>query len=116
MTAAPIIDVRGLWTQRGEQTIHRGVDLAVEKGDIVGLVGGSGSGKTLLLRAVVGLDRPSRGEVTLFGVDSFPAEGLFSHNSRTAVIDRRGTLVANIEGNQYTAAQLGDLVQSVLDQ
>jgi protein SCO1/2 len=51
----------------------------------------------------------------LFGVDFFPAEGLFSHNGRTAVIDRRGALVANIEGNQYTAAQLGDLVQSVLE-
>ena len=52
---------------------------------------------------------------SLFGVDFFPAEGLFSHSSRTAVIDRRGNLVANIEGNQYTAAQLGDLVQDVLD-
>jgi protein SCO1 len=51
----------------------------------------------------------------LFGVDFFPSEGLFSHSSRTVVLDRRGTLAASIEGNQYTAAQLGDLVQTVLD-
>jgi len=50
----------------------------------------------------------------MFGVDSFPDEGLMNHSLHTAVIDRRGNLVANIEGNQFTAAQLGDLVQSVL--
>ena len=51
----------------------------------------------------------------LFGVDFFPSEGLFSHSTRTVVIDRRGTVAASIEGNHYTAAQLGDLVQAVLD-
>lgn len=50
----------------------------------------------------------------LFGVDFFADEGLMSHSVRTAVIDRRGRLVANIEGNRYTAAQLGDLVESAL--
>lgn len=50
----------------------------------------------------------------LFGVDFFPDEGLMNHSIRTALIDRRGTLVANIEGNQYSAAQLGDLVAATL--
>ena len=50
----------------------------------------------------------------LFGVDFFPEEGLISHSTRTVVIDRNGVLAANIEGNQFTAAQLGDLVQVVL--
>jgi len=49
-----------------------------------------------------------------FGLDAFPDEGLISHSTRTVVIDRRGTLAATIEGNQYTAAQLGDLVETVL--
>ena len=49
-----------------------------------------------------------------FGLDAFPDEGLISHSTRTAVIDRRGVLAATIEGNQYTAAQLGDLVDTVL--
>ena len=51
----------------------------------------------------------------LIGVDAFQDEGLMNHSLHTAVIDRRGKLVANIEGNQFTAGQLGDLVQAVLD-
>ena len=50
----------------------------------------------------------------MFGVDFFPDEGLISHSSRTALIDRRGYLVTNIEGNQFTASQLGDLIDAVL--
>ena len=50
----------------------------------------------------------------MFGVDFFADEGLMSHSVRTAVIDRQGRLVANIEGNTYTAAHLGDLVESTL--
>jgi protein SCO1/2 len=50
----------------------------------------------------------------LFGVDFFPDEGLMNHSSHTALIDRHGSLVANIEGNQFTAAQLGDLVETTL--
>ena len=51
----------------------------------------------------------------LFGVDFYPDEGLMNHSSHTAVLDRQGRLVANIEGNQYTATQLGDLVATVLE-
>jgi protein SCO1/2 len=50
----------------------------------------------------------------LFGEDYFPNEGLMNHSLHTAVIDRRRRLVANIEGNRFTADQLGDLVQTVL--
>ena len=50
----------------------------------------------------------------MFGVDFFPDEGLMNHSLRTVVIDRTGTLVARIEGNEYSAAQLGDLVADVL--
>jgi protein SCO1 len=51
-----------------------------------------------------------------FGVDAFPDEGLMNHSLRTAVVDRRGRLIANIEGNHYTPEQLGDLVLSTLQQ
>jgi protein SCO1 len=50
----------------------------------------------------------------LFGVDYFPDEGFMDHSLHTAVIDRQGRLVANIEGNLFTADQLCDLVQTVL--
>ena len=50
----------------------------------------------------------------LFGVHAFPDEGLMDHSLHTVLIDRQGRLVANIEGNQFTAAQLGDLTERVL--
>jgi protein SCO1/2 len=50
----------------------------------------------------------------LFGVHAFPNEGLMDHSLHTVVIDRQGKLVANIEGNQFTATQLGDLTAGVL--
>ena len=51
----------------------------------------------------------------LFGVEFFPDEGLINHSVHTAVIGRDGRLVANIEGNRYTAAQLADLIETTLD-
>jgi protein SCO1/2 len=50
----------------------------------------------------------------LFGQEAFPEEGLLNHSLHTAIIDRRGMLVANLEGNRFTAEQLGDLVQATL--
>lgn len=50
----------------------------------------------------------------LFGEDYFPDEALMDHSLHTAIIDRRGRLVANLEGNEFTSAQLGDLIESVL--
>lgn len=51
---------------------------------------------------------------SLFGMDFFPDEGLMNHSLHTAIIDRHGKLFTNIEGNQFTPEQLGDLVQTVL--
>jgi len=48
-------------------------------------------------------------------MDFFPDEGLMNHSLHTVVIDRAGKLVANIEGNQFTAEELSDLVRTVLD-
>jgi len=50
----------------------------------------------------------------VFGVDFFPEEGLMNHSLHTAIIDRQGVVVANIEGNEFTAGQLGDLIAAVL--
>ena len=52
----------------------------------------------------------------LFGVAAWPDEGLLTHSLHTAIADREGKLVANLEGNQYSAQQLGDLVETVLKQ
>jgi phospholipid/cholesterol/gamma-HCH transport system ATP-binding protein len=62
-----IICVRGLKTSFGEQVVHEGLDLDVRRGEILGVVGGSGTGKSVLMRAIVGLQTPDEGEITVFG-------------------------------------------------
>ncbi len=63
----PIIRVRGLVNRFGAETVHDGVDLDVFHGEVLGVVGASGSGKSVLLRTVLGLNRPAAGEVEVFG-------------------------------------------------
>ncbi len=66
MAPTPIIQVRGLVTRIGRQTIHDGLDLSVRRGEVLGVVGASGSGKSVLLRAIVGLQPPTDGEIRVF--------------------------------------------------
>lgn len=68
-----VIMVRGLRTQFGDHVVHDGLDLDVNRGEVLGVVGGSGSGKSVLLRAIVGLIRPKSGDVSVFGTDMLTA-------------------------------------------
>ena len=63
----PVIEVRGLKNRFGAQIVHDGLDMIVERGEVFGIVGGSGSGKSVLLRTILGLQRPQAGEVRLMG-------------------------------------------------
>jgi phospholipid/cholesterol/gamma-HCH transport system ATP-binding protein len=63
MSDDPIIKVRGLRNSFGEQLIHQHLDLDVRRGEILGVVGGSGTGKSVLMRSIIGLQRPDDGEV-----------------------------------------------------
>ena len=70
--ADPVIEVRGLWSVfpvpgGGEVVVHRDLDLTVRRGEVLTLVGGSGTGKTVLLRQMLGLNQPARGSVTVLG-------------------------------------------------
>ena len=62
-----LVEVRGLVNRFGAQTVHDGLDMTVERGEVFGIVGGSGSGKSVLLRSILGLQRPQGGEVRLLG-------------------------------------------------
>lgn len=99
-----IIEVKGLWTQFGDNVVHRDIDLCVRRGEIMSLVGGSGSGKTTMLRQMLGLERPSRGEVRVFGVS------LHGSNARQLrkLRDRWGMLFQ--EGALFSALTVYDNV------
>ncbi|PSL20107.1 ABC transporter ATP-binding protein [Shimia abyssi] len=64
-----IIKVRGLRNQFGPQVVHDQLDLDVWRGEVLGIVGGSGTGKSVLLRTIVGLNRPAAGSIEVLGVD-----------------------------------------------
>ena len=64
------VDVRGLRTQFGRQVIHDDLDLQIRAGEVFGIVGGSGTGKTVLIRTIIGLIRPRKGDIRVFGQDT----------------------------------------------
>ena len=67
--AEPLIEVRGLVNRFGRQVVHDHLDMTIEQGEVFGIVGGSGSGKSVLLRSILGLQRPQAGEVLMSGRD-----------------------------------------------
>jgi phospholipid/cholesterol/gamma-HCH transport system ATP-binding protein len=62
-----VIEVSGLKNCFGEQVVHEGLDVEVRQGEILGVVGGSGTGKSVLMRSIIGLQLPDEGEVRVFG-------------------------------------------------
>ena len=65
--SASAICVRGLGNCFGSHWVHRGLDLDVRRGEILGVVGGSGTGKSVLMRSIIGLQVPAAGEITVLG-------------------------------------------------
>lgn len=61
------IDVQGLRNAFGHHVVHENLDLSVRQGEILGVVGGSGSGKSVLMNSIIGLRRPDAGTVSVFG-------------------------------------------------
>ena len=66
----PAVQVHGLRTQFGTQVIHDNLDLTIHRGEVFGLVGGSGSGKSVLVRTIIGLIQPRAGRIEVFGQDT----------------------------------------------
>jgi phospholipid/cholesterol/gamma-HCH transport system ATP-binding protein len=82
--AEPIIRLRGIRNAFGADVVHDDLDLDVYPGEILGVVGGSGTGKSVLLRTITGLRRPQAGTIELFGQDALAAD-----EETRADIDRR---------------------------
>lgn len=64
---APAISIRGLVNRFGRQVVHDGLDLDVRRGEVMGVVGGSGTGKSVLLRTIVGLNKRAAGRISVLG-------------------------------------------------
>ena len=94
----PIIRVRGLVNRFGEQVVHDGLDLDVRRGEILGVVGGSGTGKSVLMRSILGLRRPDAGEIEVLGVDALSQDPHDRHHveRRTGVLFQDGALFSSL--------------------
>jgi phospholipid/cholesterol/gamma-HCH transport system ATP-binding protein len=88
MSEEPVIRVRGLVTRFGESVIHDGVELDVRRGEILAIVGGSGTGKSVLLRTILGLKAPDGGTVELLGKRLSEMD----EDARAPVLKRMGVL------------------------
>jgi len=93
-----VIRVRDLVNQFGSQVIHDGVDLDVRRGEVIGIVGGSGTGKSVMLRTVVGLNRPVSGTIEVLGRDVLHLGGDARHEleSQWGVLFQDGALFSSL--------------------
>lgn len=100
-----VIRVRGLTNSFGSQIVHENLDLDVRRGEILGVVGGSGTGKSVLMRSIIGLQRPDAGEVEVFGESTIDRE----ETEDKAVRGRWGVLFQN--GALFSTLTVAENVQ-----
>jgi len=98
----PVIRIRGLGTRFGAQIVHDGLDLEVKRGEILGVVGGSGTGKSVLMRTILGLRRPNAGTIEVLGLDTLSA----SHAQRLAIQRQSGVLFQ--DGALFSSLTVGE--------
>ncbi|KRG43586.1 ABC transporter ATP-binding protein [Stenotrophomonas panacihumi] len=99
------ISVRGLVNRFGSQVVHEGLDLDVRRGEILGVVGGSGTGKSVLMRSILGLRRPDAGQIEVLGADPI------SENPADRDHITRNTGVLFQDGALFSSLSVGENVQ-----
>ena len=102
------IRVRGLVNRFGSQTVHDGLDLDVRRGEILGVVGGSGTGKSVLMRAILGLREPQEGRISVLGEDALSQDpAARQHIERnTGVLFQDGALFSSLTVTENVALPL----------
>ncbi len=104
----PVIEVSEVVTRLGGTLIHDGVSLEVARGEVIALIGGSGTGKSVLLKEIIGLIRPQAGSIRLFGQDVWKASEseLMALRRRFGVLFQDGALFSSLTVEQNVAAPL----------
>ncbi len=115
MTTKPapqtIIEIHKLWTRFGRAIVHQNLELQVERGEIFSIVGGSGSGKTMLLRQILGLERPAQGSIRVFGQDINHTDPMRLQELRThwGMLFQQGALYSALTVFENVARPLREL-------
>ncbi len=104
----PVVEVQGLVSKFGSHVVHDGLNLTLRKGEVLGVVGGSGAGKSVLLNTVIGLRRPDAGEVKVLGVDLNAATNAQRKavEARWGVLFQSGALFSSLSVRENVAAPL----------
>lgn len=105
---AAVIEVRDVATTLGGRAIHSGLSFEVRRGEVIALIGGSGSGKSVLMREIIGLIRPDSGSVHLFGeaVWEISPQRLQQLRQRFGVLFQDGALFSSLTVEQNVATPL----------
>jgi phospholipid/cholesterol/gamma-HCH transport system ATP-binding protein len=116
-----VIRIRGLVNAFGDHIIHDGIDLDVQRGEVLGVVGGSGTGKSVLLRSIVGLNRPRSGSIQVFGQETanIGAEEMRGLQLRWGVLFQDGALFSSqtvAENIQVPLRRWTNMTQSLMDE
>lgn len=106
----PVIRVTGLKSAFGDDVVHENLDLEVRKGEVLGLVGGSGAGKSVLLNTLIGLRQPQGGKVEVLGVDVLDASGpqRSALERRWGVLFQSGALFSSLTVRENVAAPMNE--------
>lgn len=102
-TRESVIQVRGLCNSFGSHVVHENLDLDVYRGEILGVVGGSGSGKSVMMRSIAGLRRPTAGQVTILGKSTEDACNI-------GVLFQRGALFSSLTVQENIALPIVELL------
>jgi phospholipid/cholesterol/gamma-HCH transport system ATP-binding protein len=104
----PAIEIRGLRSAFGDHVVHEDLDLTVERGEVLGVVGGSGTGKSVLLNTIIGLRIPDAGRVSVFGQELQRASrrGWNELERAWGVLFQAGALFSNLTVRENVAAPM----------
>lgn len=125
----PLIEMRGIHKKYGSKIVHRGIDLNVYPGEVLALMGGSGCGKSVLLRMIVGLEKPDSGTIQFKSefIENLSEQNLVPVRKKIAYVFQYGALFDSFsikenlayplrEHTKFTETEIYQKVLSTLEQ